>query len=224
MKNWSRQTLSDSRGKKKVHIEGGETNRICLSASQQLLRGSPVVWKEVQLHDEMKHAFITTESNIMFSPTAYVESLRLMYTQYSTVLHAFCVHMYIHRADRSKLGCRDTNSWGDRAHGTWLYMHECTPGYTSAQYMHKIKIKLSGWSKYQRLIQWWFSVNRWCEQKVLFPVNSAVFKGLRQARTTFYWAAWQTTKMFQYCQSTESPSKDSIWCQIVWWLDYWQAE
>lgn len=130
-----------------MHIEGGETNRICLSASQQLLRGSPVAWKEVQLHDEMKHAFIKTESNIMFSPTACVGSLCLMYTQYSTVLHAFCAHMYIHSAGQIKAWLqrhkqlRRRSTWYTVIHAwmhTWVYF-----GSVHAQ----------NWNKNHRLIK-----------------------------------------------------------------------
>lgn len=56
----------------------GETNRICLSTSQQL-RGGSQRWM-VQLHDEIKRGFINAEWNTVFSPKASVESQGLMYT------------------------------------------------------------------------------------------------------------------------------------------------
>lgn len=45
---------------RKVNTEGGQTNRICLGTSWQLFRSSRVV---SEAHDEMKHAFINTQSN-----------------------------------------------------------------------------------------------------------------------------------------------------------------
>lgn len=72
---------SKKKKKKKAQSRGGETNRICLSTSQQLLRGSLVDGREIQLRDEIKRGFINAASNTVFSPKASVESRGLMYTQ-----------------------------------------------------------------------------------------------------------------------------------------------
>lgn len=133
-----------------MHIEGGETNRICLRTSQQLLRGSPVVSKEVQLHDEMKHAFINTESNIMFSPKACVESHCLMYTHQTLycITCILCTHVRYTTQDRSKLHCEEhTNTRGDIAHTAHMKQSDytCTNahcGYTLAQWHTHVKFNL----------------------------------------------------------------------------------
>lgn len=115
-------------------IEGGETNCICLSTSQELLRGSPVVQKEVQLHDEMKHTFINTESNIMFSLKAYVDSYCLMHAQQTLycITCVLCTHVTLHSAGQIKALKQQAHRHMMRqstkeSYIIRLHMHECTP-------------------------------------------------------------------------------------------------